>query len=704
VWQRLPAVTPTTGDIQPTAHLNGFTATLTTSQNPQFTRPVQLLAVDEHHRLPILDSGPADPDPAPPAAAPTSAGQSRSWVPRLPGVQRAHVGTPVQRISAEDEPAAVALPVIDTGGEPDAPRAMVQAGDLDERRTLDAVAAEDVPDRQPSRTETLTPAPTAVEHPAPPVPAVQRLTAEPVVLPAVVQRVSSSSSPDPTPTVTTAETFCAPRVRVPDVHPDSPTEIVAPTLRRLHTVQRIDSAAPALPVVAAALPELPAYTEPAAPTPELATAVQRQADTGDPIPVAVDDTDPPAPAVVLPAVDTPQVETPHADPPMAAATAAAAAPSIAPAPTPHAPAAVQRLTPQPNPVNPAPPPACTDDHPAATPETTTQTVDTTDLPVVSTELQTVALDTAPVTEYHEAPTVQRSPAVVFAEPETRREPAPHVHPVSVAAESRTELPTVMRSADGSPHVGRDVAPDLIPPVAATARSPIRLDHTARSAEPAVAQRVSLPVVDTTPPPPVAPQSARHVPPAPPVVQRSTGPTRRLVVLPPIGSAGDHDSSPGAAPSLDSAEVFSSPRPVGLQRMFEAGAHRGTQPLPAPAANSMTSSAPAQEVRSLTDTPQFTTSGHDYDATTNTITFASPSMPSIQRATEEPAPVTDTAAPVAAAPAPTSAPTASGSGTPGAAGTDVDELVNRVYDALAARLRAELWLDRERAGTLMDLGR
>ena len=36
--------------------------------------------------------------------------------------------------------------------------------------------------------------------------------------------------------------------------------------------------------------------------------------------------------------------------------------------------------------------------------------------------------------------------------------------------------------------------------------------------------------------------------------------------------------------------------------------------------------------------------------------------------------------------------------------DGGERYNRLYDPLAARLRAELWLDRERAGVLMDLGR
>jgi hypothetical protein len=37
-------------------------------------------------------------------------------------------------------------------------------------------------------------------------------------------------------------------------------------------------------------------------------------------------------------------------------------------------------------------------------------------------------------------------------------------------------------------------------------------------------------------------------------------------------------------------------------------------------------------------------------------------------------------------------------------TDVDDLVSKLFDPLAARLRAELWLDRGRAGVLMDLQR
>ena len=94
----------------------------------------------------------------------------------------------------------------------------------------------------------------------------------------------------------------------------------------------------------------------------------------------------------------------------------------------------------------------------------------------------------------------------------------------------------------------------------------------------------------------------------------------------------------------------------------------------------------------------------YDPGTNTITFA---PPVVQRAAEnpsaapepapEPAPVATPAVAAVAGAAPAAAAGHGGGG-------DVDELVNRLYDPLAARLRAELWLDRERAGVLMDLGR
>jgi len=61
------------------------------------------------------------------------------------------------------------------------------------------------------------------------------------------------------------------------------------------------------------------------------------------------------------------------------------------------------------------------------------------------------------------------------------------------------------------------------------------------------------------------------------------------------------------------------------------------------------------------------------------------------------------------PAPTSSPSTTPSappaGAPGAAapsGAELDEMARRLYEPLTARLRAELWQDRERSGLLTDL--
>jgi hypothetical protein len=60
------------------------------------------------------------------------------------------------------------------------------------------------------------------------------------------------------------------------------------------------------------------------------------------------------------------------------------------------------------------------------------------------------------------------------------------------------------------------------------------------------------------------------------------------------------------------------------------------------------------------------------------------------------------------------PTSTGTGITSTAGppasgqpslpTDLDELARRLYEPLSARIRAELWLDRERAGLLTEPGR
>jgi hypothetical protein len=59
------------------------------------------------------------------------------------------------------------------------------------------------------------------------------------------------------------------------------------------------------------------------------------------------------------------------------------------------------------------------------------------------------------------------------------------------------------------------------------------------------------------------------------------------------------------------------------------------------------------------------------------------------------PASDTSS---APPLATSAPPPAGGGS----SVDLDEMARRLYEPLTARLRAELWLDRERAGVTSDL--
>ena len=59
------------------------------------------------------------------------------------------------------------------------------------------------------------------------------------------------------------------------------------------------------------------------------------------------------------------------------------------------------------------------------------------------------------------------------------------------------------------------------------------------------------------------------------------------------------------------------------------------------------------------------------------------------------------APAAEAPAPAAGTSSSAVAPPAAPAADVDEMARRLYEPLVARLRAELWLDRERAGVFGD---
>jgi hypothetical protein len=217
------------------------------------------------------------------------------------------------------------------------------------------------------------------------------------------------------------------------------------------------------------------------------------------------------------------------------------------------------------------------------------------------------------------------------------------------------------------------------------------------------QRLELPVVshdltvgDARPPTPYSTNAA--------AVQRAaTG--GRVVVLPPVrrtASAPSVSDSPPASPVR--SVLAESTRPIGLQRMFEGAVRSDLMPR----RSGESSDGPTRAIEPRGDdvaANRFTgfqdhgDSGAHYDTATNTITFGAPT---IQRAPDStpPAEASTETPPVSASPSTAlSVAPATTSAEP-----NVDELVNRLYDPLAARLRAELWLDRERAGVLMDLGR
>src|SRR6185503_5759074 len=78
-WQRLAPLQRTLGDLQTTAHLQGFSTSLTTSQNPAVTGPLDLLSADHVDQLPVLGTVPHPSDTAPASPAPTP--RSRAWGP-----------------------------------------------------------------------------------------------------------------------------------------------------------------------------------------------------------------------------------------------------------------------------------------------------------------------------------------------------------------------------------------------------------------------------------------------------------------------------------------------------------------------------------------------------------------------------------------------------------------------------------------------
>jgi hypothetical protein len=663
-WHRLPSIQRTVGDIEPTAQLQGFTESLTTSQNPGLTGPLEVLSAKHSDRLSVLD---VVRDPAPPAAhhtpSPAAAHQSRTWAPSPMAIQRALVGSTasVQRTADVAVPVREIHPVEATSATETAPHSMVDAPPPDDARMLEVAsdpelsadephpvgpaAAHPISDHQPAavaETAGGTPDESAA-------PAADYTSSAENSTPMAVQRVPSQIEPFPAGPQTVSATSTG-----------STGTSLRPPFRHLPSVQR---------------------------------DVTQAGSTPQPLSGA-------HPLTVLPTIESPAA----ARPPDKPSTAGAPAPSSA--------ATLQRSI-EPDPARPTATPSASGPLPPPGPA-----VSAGELPVIPTgEAPQSATASPPVTAQRITARLQRlpvvqthpAPAVVAAAPE-RRGPA-----LPVPQRSPERMTEMVVNGDAAAEDAQNLSAGLPPhSLAKDSEAPWDAQPLPDAAAPApagapappsgVVQRVELPVV----PPTAAPARIQSSSAASdshatlsPVVQR-TATAGRLVMLPPVRGSGGSAHIGDSASSPARSVLFESPRPVGLQRMFEQ--HTAKRPdsathLGVGSASASPTSATAGSYSGSPESapPGFEASEPSYDASTNTITF---SPPTVQRETEAASPSPEAAPAAAPAPAPTAAPAASGP----APGGDVDELVNRLYDPLAARLRAELWLDRERAGVLMDLGR
>jgi hypothetical protein len=662
-WQRLPAIQRTIGEIDSTTRLSDFTASLTTSGNPGVTGSLDLLAADHPERLPVLD---AVRDATTPAAQPSVAAparQSRTWSPSPAVMQRAlhDLRAPVQRAAEADMPTREIHPVQPESRAQRAAESLMDAPQPPAERVLDVIS-------DPGWEE------------PPTAPAVES-TSEPSVTAQAAQPASVSNWVDEsappadhsgatTPAVGTREGF-SPTPHLSAVQravTDPPTPPrPAPVVESIPVVRPMDSRihrdderhpAPAIPVQSA-LPALRDIGSASAPADSSGAPLQRTVGAENATVVAenaaeTDDADDLAAgtggAVAGVVTAVPQFDAPLAPPMYATASMFDRVLPVVPA--------LDRRQPAPSVT------------PVAAQRATAVTAESRPKPTRAPDRSTaIATTPSPVR-------VQRLPVVGPPSPPTvSATPSHHAPPM---------LPTVQRSATAaaapavqpSPSHGRtSELPEARVPVASQ-------PQPALPPTPTTAQRLALPAVEskTSSAAVESPATQRHIDATPvPVAQRMTA-GGRLVILPPVRSS----RGPGAPtdPPQTSTEsvLFESRPPMSLQRMFEHTAAVQTEDATGsdPGGSAPTAASSAQEVG------------------TRTITF-----PTVQR---EPEPEPASPSPPPSAPAAAETPAAAAAPAAAPQATDVEEMVNRLYDPLAARLRAELWLDRERAGALMDLGR
>jgi hypothetical protein len=243
------------------------------------------------------------------------------------------------------------------------------------------------------------------------------------------------------------------------------------------------------------------------------------------------------------------------------------------------------------------------------------------------------------------------PSLVAAEPTVLREPAESTAPVSGWDAGETDVPPMLSESSGPAVATESWRPESSPvesPQPESSRPVWSPLETAPVAGGGLAASYSHRVGQPSP--------AVAVGPAMPV-QRSTHPM-------------ESPSSTRSSSPLVVSRQAASPEPSQVGR-----------------------SSGAASFAAMFGAAQVTQSGETGSAATDGFT-------SVQLAPADDAPAPS--APPSESPAAPSASSAAPPAPAGAAPTDLDEMARRLYEPLSARLRAELWLDRERAGVMSDV--
>lgn len=692
-WRRLPTVQCITGDIEPTAPLDDFTASLTTAQSPGVVAPPAATSIDHPDELPVLTAVRESVSASLRATKPSVHGVGgRSWQPRAVA-QRAHLGpgpvvqrtlapTPMRTLEHTPEVSSASVEPVGVS--------LTEAPDPSELQMLPV--STDLPDDlKPVHPETDEPSADVGGGTGATIVSTSEVTAATATQSRPTGSAPAPGSPtlQPTPTFLQAtgieNSFPAPASSRQSAPPSAVNakQPVQPFLQR------------SLPPDNFVTPDISAVRPQPAPAAAKEPSVQRVDESGGSpaMTSAAAATRSPA-AQVLRVVSSPafsEAETPPLDETLRGAPMHAA--TGGPPPTmrqvtnvaPTTPSRLQRETG----TGPSKPPQLQRDNGTkpATP------------PLLQRATGSGAVTrSVPLTSFAPSP-----PAIPFAVPTT---PAALVggDPPTPAEDSPMATLSRLADAEAPTHVAQRWQTSAEPPTLQRlalqppvrripeplAAKSVQADLSTRFSDTQAGVRQILPSLPTavqrSEVPMVAPieelmpggRTARVTTPGTTAVVPGRAGTGRLVILPPIqrsaSEAGDGDAYQPARPV-----VFESTRPMSLQRMFGVAGQTGTEATAAAAVPS----------------------GCDVDQ--HAIEFA---PEKVQRAAETATPLPEPSpngvpAQYATAPAPTT-PAAPAPGAPPIG--DVDELVNRLYDALAARLRTELWLDRERAGVLMDLGR